>query len=487
MPNKLPQGWVECELKDIAEDIISGTGFPKMYQGNDAGDYPFAKVGDISKLYRSSKKIIDSAENYISEDIKNKIKGKVFPLNTIVFPKIGEALKGNYRLITKRKMLFDNNVMGIYLSNNVDILFLYYFLTTQDFGRFSVATTVPSIQKGNIEKIKINLPPLNEQKRIVEKIEEEFGKIDEGVEKLKLAQEQIKQYRQSVLKSAFEGKLVANNKNYRDNNFTKQLLKKITEEKEFLIKNKVIQKAKDINEFNIEHIKDLIPTEWQWVKLNDIAFVTKLAGFEYTKYINLEDDGEVPVIRAQNVRTYNLDESSLKYIDMKTSLMLERSALTKKCILMTFIGAGIGDTALFDKEIRYHLAPNVAKIELFNNNEYKISEEYITYYLLSTVGKMEIFKSLKATAQPSLSMGTIRDIYVPLCTLDEQKQIVKEIEKRFEVTDEVERVIAENLKKAEQLKQSILKKAFEGRLVPQDPTDQPASELLAQIKAERKK
>ena len=76
---------------------------------------------------------------------------------------------------------------------------------------------------------------------------------------------------------------------------------------------------------------------------------------------------------------------------------------------------------------------------------------------------------------------------VPLCTLDEQKQIVKEIEKRFEVTDEVERVIAENLEKAEQLKQSILKKAFEGRLVPQDPTDQPASELLAQIQTERKK
>lgn len=480
MDNKLPQGWVECELKDIFDTSSGGT--PK--RGNPAyygGDIPWMKSGELNNG------IVSEAEEFITEEGLKNSSAKLFPRGSLLIALYG-ATVGKLGILD-----FDSTtnqaICCIYQNNNYNRDFLFYYLLYKKeyLVNQGKGGAQPNISQEIIKALKIPVPSLNEQKRIVEKIEEEFGKIDAGVEKLKSAQEQIKQYRQSVLKSAFEGKLVANNKNYRDNNFTKQLLKKITEEKEFLIKNKVIQKAKDINEFNIEHIKDLIPTEWQWVKLNDIAFVTKLAGFEYTKYINLEDDGEVPVIRAQNVRTYNLDESSLKYIDMKTSLMLERSALTKKCILMTFIGAGIGDTALFDKEIRYHLAPNVAKIELFNNNEYKISEEYITYYLLSTVGKMEIFKSLKATAQPSLSMGTIRDIYVPLCTLDEQKQIVKEIEKRFEVTDEVERVIVENLEKAEQLKQSILKKAFEGRLVPQDPTDEPASELLAKIQAERKK
>lgn len=477
--NKLPQGWVECELKDVF-DIVTGKTPSKKHPEYFGGDIPFVKPGDLDK----EKFIYYTEEDSLTDEgFKN---APFLPKYSVLVSCIGNLGK-------KAILGVDgscNQQINVILPNEyVDYKYLYFYIDKiiSWMEQNASATTVTILNKGKFEQAPFLLPPLDEQKRIVEKIEEEFGKIDEGVEKLKLAQEQIKQYRQSVLKSAFEGKLVANNKNYRDNNFTKQLLKKITEEKEFLIKNKVIQKAKDINEFNIEHIKDLIPTEWQWVKLNDIAFVTKLAGFEYTKYINLEDDGEVPVIRAQNVRTYNLDESSLKYIDMKTSLMLERSALTKKCILMTFIGAGIGDTALFDKEIRYHLAPNVAKIELFNNNEYKISEEYITYYLLSTIGKMEIFKSLKATAQPSLSMGTIRDIYVPLCTLDEQKQIVKEIEKRFEVADEVERVIAENLEKAEQLKQSILKKAFEGRLVPQDPNDEPAIELLTKIKAERKK
>lgn len=368
----------------------------------------------------------------------------------------------------------------LHATEDVNVKYMYYLMQTIQHK----ADTHKRYWISEYSKRKIKLPSKPEQDKIVEKIEEEFGKVEEGIEKLKSVQKLIKQYRQSVLKSAFEGKLV-NVQNFRSNNDIKILIKKIADEKELLIKKKVIQKAKDINEFNIEHIKNIIPAEWQWVKLNDIAFVTKLAGFEYTKYIILKDDGEVPVIRAQNVRTYNLDETSLKYIDMKTSMMLERSALIKKCILMTFIGAGIGDTALFNKKIRYHLAPNVAKIELFNNYGYKISEEYITYYLLSTIGKNEVFKSLKATAQPSLSMGTIRDIYVPICTLDEQKQIVKEIEKRFKVADDTEKVIKEGLKRAEKLKESILKKAFEGRLVPQNPTNEPASMLLEKIKKRR--
>lgn len=426
MTNKLPQGWVECELKDIAEDIISGTGFPKMYQGNDAGDYPFAKVGDISKLYRSSKKIIDSAENYISEDIKNKIKGKVFPLNTIVFPKIGEALKGNYRLITKRKMLFDNNVMGIYLSNNVDILFLYYFLTTQDFGRFSVATTVPSIQKGNIEKIKINLPPLNEQKRIVEKIEEEFGKIDEGVEKLKSAQEQIKQYRQSVLNQ----------------------------------------------QFKIKHAETLTLNDVT-TKINDGTHKTPI-------YVNVG----IPFISVKDIKNKQIYFDNCKFITKE-----EHEVLYKRCnpekgdVLITKSGT-IGRTAVVDTDIIFDLFVSVA---LLKPQREKITSEFLMYTLDNYISHIDVKQDVKGGLIKNLHIEDIKKIKINLPTLDEQKQIVKEIEKRFEVADEVEKIITENLEKAEQLKQSILKKAFEGRLVRQDPTDEPASELLAKIQAERNK
>ena len=273
MTNKLPQGWVECEFESVI-DVRDGTHDSPKYQ--EIG-YPLV----TSKCLKNGS--IDlSIASLISENDYHKIneRSKV-SIGDILFAMIGTI--GNPVLIQDEPLFAIKNVALFKKSNVVFPEFLKHYLESNNVLNVMQSQSKGSTQKfvglGYLRKFNFLLPPLNEQKRIVEKIEEEFGKIDEGIEKLKLAQEQIKQYRQSVLKSAFEGKLVANNKNYRDNNFTKQLLKKITEEKEFLIKNKVIQKAKDINEFNIEHIKDLIRTEWQWVKLNDIAFVTKLAGF----------------------------------------------------------------------------------------------------------------------------------------------------------------------------------------------------------------
>ena len=115
-----------------------------------------------------------------------------------------------------------------------------------------------------------------------------------------------------------------------------------------------------------------------------------------------------------------------------------------------------------------------------------ILPEFVFYYVVQESFRKRAQNVMTgAVGQRRVPADYLKNISINLPTIDEQKQIVKEIEKRFEVANEVERVITENLEKAEQLKQSILKKAFEGHLVPQDPTDEPASELLAKIKAER--
>ncbi|ALQ50963.1 restriction endonuclease subunit S [Nitrosomonas ureae] len=205
-----PQGWEKISVELASSEIISGSGFPKEHQGDSTGHYPFAKVGDISRVFRAKQKYIGSAGHFISEEVRSEIKARVFPKGTIVFPKIGEALRGNSRVVTSREMLFDNNVMGI--IPDVEIIsgdFLYYFLITQDFGKYAVATAVPSVRRGDIASIPLLLPPLNEQHRIVAKIEELFSELDKGIENLKTAQAQLKVYRQALLKHAFEGKLTA--------------------------------------------------------------------------------------------------------------------------------------------------------------------------------------------------------------------------------------------------------------------------------------
>jgi type I restriction enzyme S subunit len=186
-----------------------------------------------------------------------------------------------------------------------------------------------------------------------------------------------------------------------------------------------------------------------------------LAGFEYTEHIKLQEFGEIPVVRAQNVRPLEIDKTNLLYIDREVSQLLDRCSLTKKCLLVTFIGAGIGDVATFNESNRWHLAPNVAKMEPFEGCEEMIDVSYVNYFLMSKIGQRELFKHIKATAQPSLSMGTIRDIDVPLPPLSEQKRIVAEIEKQFAKTKQLKEHIIANQQATEQLLKALLHQAFE--------------------------
>ena len=164
---------------------------------------------DISKSVINGHQFLKIANNYISQKDCEEIRAKPLKTGTIVFAKIGEAIRLNRRAILLQDSLVDNNVMGIYPHNQVLInLFGFYFLLTIKLGDYSRATTVPSVRKSDVEQIPIPLPPLPEQRRIVTKIEELFTRLDAGVSELKKTQAQLKRYRQSVLKAACEGKLV---------------------------------------------------------------------------------------------------------------------------------------------------------------------------------------------------------------------------------------------------------------------------------------
>jgi len=171
-------------------------------------------------------------------------------------------------------------------------------------------------------------------------------------------------------------------------------------------------------------------------------------------------------------------ENTNEAISEALSQLLERSALTKECLLMTFIGAGIGDTCIFPALKRCHLAPNVAKIEPYSG---KIDLRYALYYLMSDLGQLGVRGISKSTAQPSLSMATIRSLDVALPPLAEQRRIVTEIEKWFSLIDQIEQGKADLQTTIKQTKSKILDLAIHGKLVPQDPNDEPAMELLKRI------
>ena len=168
--------------------------------------------------------------------------------------------------------------------------------------------------------------------------------------------------RQAVLQAAMQGKLTVQEDGDKP---VDDLLTYIRDEKNKKIKKKILKKAK-VKYSELDDAINDIPDYWKWANVDDLFSVTKLAGFEYTKYFtkqNISKDNEVPIVRAHNVKMNKFVENNEERISLELSTLLERSSLTKDCILMTFIGAGIGDVCCFLSNKRQHLAPNVAKIE----------------------------------------------------------------------------------------------------------------------------
>ena len=161
---------MRVKLKDVCT-FYTGTGFPKKYQGQLSGTYPFYKVGDIANNVVSGKVYLEQCNNYISEETLELIKGSIVPKNTVVFAKIGEALKLNRRAITSTDCLIDNNAMGIAAkSDKLKTLFFYYFMRNIKMELLAESTTVPSVRKSRLEAYEIDIPSLDEQEIIERKL-----------------------------------------------------------------------------------------------------------------------------------------------------------------------------------------------------------------------------------------------------------------------------------------------------------------------------
>ena len=161
---------MRVKLKDVCT-FYTGTGFPKKYQGQLSGTYPFYKVGDIANNVVSGKVYLEQCNNYISEETLELIKGSIIPKNTIVFAKIGGALKLNRRAITSTDCLIDNNAMGIAAkSDKLRTLFFYYFMRNIKMELLAESTTVPSVRKSRLEAYEIDIPSLDDQKIIEGKL-----------------------------------------------------------------------------------------------------------------------------------------------------------------------------------------------------------------------------------------------------------------------------------------------------------------------------
>lgn len=390
--------------------------------------------------------------------------------------------------------------------------YLKYRLNASDFVSFASHLNEGDRPRVNFDQIglfPILLPPLNEQTRIVQKIEELFSELDKGVESLKTAQQQLKVYRQALLKQAFEGKLTAQ---WRADNPDKlesaeQLLERIKTEQNYSHLSDITQWKVAVDQWmaNGEHGKkppkprkiptikkenegkhlSNIPSEWNSFLLKDIVTSigqgwspkcenTRVAGNEWA-VIKTTAIQHMDYLPDENKRLPS-DLSPRPWLEIKTGdFLITRAGPRSRVGVVCRVVATPKQLMLCDKAYRLR----------FPSEE--ISEAFMESYLNSTEfsKKIESLKTGISDSGVNITQPGLLGICIPMPHIDEQKEIAKVLSARLSIVDKIEADLQTNLKKSEALRQSILKKAFAGQLVAQDPDDEPASELLARIRQER--
>ena len=171
----VPANWSVVPLITLGSWAI-GSGFPKNEQGSTDGPYFFLKVSDMNLA--ENEKFITTANNCIDEAAAKRIRAKIHPAGTIIFPKIGGAIATNKRRILTKGSAIDNNCLGMTFSGELNIEWAYLLLASLDFTQYQAGTAVPALSQGTLAKIPVGLPPLAEQRRIVAKVDKLMGLCD---------------------------------------------------------------------------------------------------------------------------------------------------------------------------------------------------------------------------------------------------------------------------------------------------------------------
>src|SRR5699024_10236364 len=185
--------WKTVELGDLVT-LASGGSFPVKYQGNTDGDYNFFKVSDMN-LPQNHKYMVEST-NTIDENVKEKLRSKIHPKNTIIFLKVGAALLTNKRRLLIESSAFDNNIMCVTPNEKVDFNYLYYYMLTVDFRKLSQTGAIPSVNNTIVSSLPIDLPT---NKIEQQKIAAILSSVDEAIEKTEQIIEQTEKVKKGLM------------------------------------------------------------------------------------------------------------------------------------------------------------------------------------------------------------------------------------------------------------------------------------------------
>lgn len=494
---KLPEGWIEVKLEDISKQITDGSHNPP--KGVDDG-IPMLSAKNIENNNITFEDVrYISKDDFVYENQRTKIeKGDV--LLTIV------ATIGRTAVVSENvKFTLQRSVAAI--KPLIHSKYLMYCFQSPLFQKQLSENAKGTAQKGvylkTLRSLNVPLAPFHEQYRIVSKIESLFSELDEAEKGLYKAKKQLEVYRQVLLKSAFEGKITELWRKENKVEHAEKPLKQIIQERQnrYLTelddwekaiedwkrngmtdrKPSRVPKLKKFETVTNKHVSEYgrLPKEWIWTRFGNVSY--KIGDIDHKMPKEVKDG--IPYLSTGNINS----DGTLNFSNPKNISFEDYKRLSSKIkpefddIIFPRYGT-IGRNVIVKTDKIFLISYSCAIIKTIPDF---INAKYLYYFSISPIIKKEIDKYIVQTTQANVGISSIEKFVFPLCSISEQTEIVKLLEIQFSIIEKLEEMIEISKNKSKVLRQSILDKAFSGKLVPQDSLDKPASELLKQIKAEK--
>ena len=485
---ELPQGWVWTTINQIGKAVTGNTpstARPDFYGGH----IPFFKPGDLDSGYS-----ISEAETKLTE--AGAASARILPPHSILVTCIGATIgKTGFSTVAGAT----NQQINALVPDAAAVVpqFAYFGIISPVLFRQIIdnasSTTLPILNKSKFEALAFPLPPLPEQRRIVAKLEELFSKLDAGVAAVRRTQALLKRYRQSVLHAAVTGELT---RAWREAHPAPAetgaaLLERIRAERRAQWEAAQVAKRGgqlplgdgwkskyvESEEPDTSELPEL-PQGWAWASLEQISDLD--VGFAF-KSEQFSKQG-IRLLRGENIEPGALRWKDVRYWPENKAESFEKYLIQEGEIILAMdrplISSGLKLARAKSSDLPCLLVQRMARFRPVETG----ATGYLYFFLQTQQAIRHLLGGQTGTQLPHISGRGIVSMLVPLPPLVEQHQILGEVECRLSVLDELEHTLAAELTRAERLRQSILHRAFTGRLVPQDATDEPAAALLARLR-----
>lgn len=414
IPFEIPESWKWVRVGSITE--IAGGTTPSASEISSSGTIPYYKVSDMNTPGNEKQMIY--ASNYISEGYT----GKIFPAGTTIFPKNGGAALTNKRRVLTVPSAIDLNTGGctplLYEMAN----WIRLFMETVDFGKMDTGSNIPTVNATNLKSQLMTLPPLAEQQRIVERIEQAFSVLD-TIDTLQAQYaDNFTVLKSKLIDAAIQGKLT---EQLPEDGTAEELYQSISEKKKEMQKRKEIKNSKPLPEIAEDEIPFEIPSNWKWVHLDDITTKitsgsTPAGGRKSNAYV---ESGNC-FFREQNIYNDGIHEEGMVYITDELLSIRENSTVIAKDILLNITGGSIGRCALIPDDFgKGSINQHILIIRMV--------DERLRFYihkLLCSPYAQRYIKDKSVGDKDGFSGGRCKQMLIPIPPLAEQQRIAEKID-----------------------------------------------------------